>query len=252
MTDLERRLVELGRELELPPTPDLASGVRARLARGRRPRTLLGRRPLLVALGALVAALATAMAVPQARTAILELLGVRGVGIEKVERTPRAPRRLPNLGRLVPFAVAQRLVSYRILVPPLKRQGPPDRVYVLRSVPGGQVSIVFFEGDAPNAPRGERVRLFLTQFRALEGIELAAKEVGPQTTVEPVTVRGGRGVWIEGAPHVFFYLGLDGEPRMDTRSLVGNALVWERGGVTLRLPGDIDKARALELARNTR
>src|SRR2546426_9394472 len=73
MTELERALVALGRELDLPPEPDLRSRVRERIE--RRPRY---RRVLVPAL-ALLVALGIALAVPEARSAILRFFHIGAV-----------------------------------------------------------------------------------------------------------------------------------------------------------------------------
>ena len=87
MTELERALVVLGRELDLPPEPDLRSRVRDRIE--RRPRY---RRALVPAL-ALLVALGIALAVPDARSAILRFFNLGAVTIERVETLPTARER---------------------------------------------------------------------------------------------------------------------------------------------------------------
>src|SRR6266545_6426089 len=92
MTELERALVALGRELDFPVEPDLVAGVRARL---ERPRFVLAprRRALAFAVAVLVVAFGIAMAVPQARSAILRFFHIGGVTVEQVETLPRAENR---------------------------------------------------------------------------------------------------------------------------------------------------------------
>src|SRR5438093_11036646 len=87
MTELERALVALGRELDLPLEPDL----RARVA-GRIERRSRYRRVAVLAL-ALLAALGIALAVPPARSAILRFFHVGAVTIERVETLPVARER---------------------------------------------------------------------------------------------------------------------------------------------------------------
>ncbi|HEY6055886.1 MAG TPA: hypothetical protein VIU86_18290, partial [Gaiellaceae bacterium] len=79
MSELEQALVALGRELALPPAPDLAAAVGGRLERRRRLR------PWLVVALALLAALAVAFAVPQARSAILRFFHIRGAQVTLVD-----------------------------------------------------------------------------------------------------------------------------------------------------------------------
>jgi hypothetical protein len=70
------------------------------------------------------------------------------------------------------------------------------------------------------------------------------KLAGSSTKVESTAIEPGvDGLWIEGAPHVFF------GPEVPAR-LAGNVLLWESGAVTFRLEGQtLTKKRALELAR---
>ena len=67
MTELEHALLDLGRTLELPATPDIAASVSRRLAAAEtvRPRRL-GRRRLVLVFAALVIAVGRAFAVPPA------------------------------------------------------------------------------------------------------------------------------------------------------------------------------------------
>src|ERR1700682_3807862 len=88
--ELDRALVDLAGSVEYPPTPDIASAVRRRLAtQPARPRRFAGllrnlslQRRLAVAMLVLIAlAAAIVAASPEARTAIAERLGLRGVQI---------------------------------------------------------------------------------------------------------------------------------------------------------------------------
>ena len=60
--------------------------------------------------------------------------------------------------------------------------------------------------------------------------------------IEPAEVNGQQGIWLTGAPHLFVFPGAP--PR-----LAGNVLIWQRGGLTLRLEGRLTKAQAVELAQ---
>ena len=77
MTELEHALRELGRALELPPAPDVAGRVAARIG----PRRRLPVRRIALALAAIAVAVGVAFAVPPARS-------------ERRTRRPAARRRL--------------------------------------------------------------------------------------------------------------------------------------------------------------
>src|SRR6266508_2064507 len=92
MTELERALVALGQELDFPPEPDLVAAVRARLGERRRLAFLPPRRALAFAVALIVVAFGIAMAVPQARSAILRFFHIGAVTVERVEALLRAAR----------------------------------------------------------------------------------------------------------------------------------------------------------------
>ncbi len=80
----------------------------------------------------------------------------------------------------------------------------PDAVFLDTTVAGGMVTFAY---GSPT----DGWRLLVTQLDGAVDEELAVKEVGPGTTVEPVTVAGAAGVWIEGAPHTVVMLDADGQ-----------------------------------------
>src|SRR5258705_5836760 len=124
MTELERALVQLGRELDLAPEPDLRSRVRERIER-RRPRY---RRALVPALALLLVALGIAMAVPDARSAILRFFHIGAATIERVETLPPARER-PLTAGLGP-ALSLREAEARSGVSLVLHGGPrPQRFY---------------------------------------------------------------------------------------------------------------------------
>jgi hypothetical protein len=226
--DLELALRQLGNELGWPAEPSLAPAVAARLREPRRRR--LGR-PLALAflpqkvlrtswgplLALLVTALAVALAVPPARSAILDFFGIGGVEIRRVETLPPLPAERAAPGVRVTLEEARNQVDFDLVVP----EGY-ERVYWSPGI----VTFVW------------RDRLLME----LAGDELILKKVVDQDTKLDFTdVHGYPGVWLEGAPHGLFIPG--GEKR-----LAGNVLIWVREGVTFRLEGDFTRERALELA----
>jgi hypothetical protein len=217
VTPLEHALVALGRELELPPAPDLVPAVRVRLAPRR------SRRPLVLALAAAaLVALAAALAVPQARSTILRFFHLGGVAIERVETLPAAQERplTQGLGPRVSVEEAATAAGFRPLLP----RGI-DHVYVNE----GAVLALLREHDRP---------VLLTEFRS--GFYMK-KLVGGQTQIEQVRVGRDYGLWVAGARHVF---------RMPSQAprMAGNVLLWTHRDITLRLEGRLTKAEAVRLA----
>ena len=217
MTPLEHALVALGRELELPPAPDLVPSVRARLEPRR------NRRPLVLALAAAaLVALAAAFAVPQARSTILRFFHLGGVTIERVETLPPAQERplTQGLGPRVSINEAATVAGFRPLLP----RGI-DHVYVNE----GAILVLLRAHDRP---------VLLTEF---SGAIYAKKVLGGETRIDQVRVGRDYGLWVAGARHVF---------RMPSQAprMAGNVLLWTHGDVTLRLEGRLTKAEAVRLA----
>lgn len=212
MTELERALVALGRDLELPPAPDLAVAVRSRLARRRR-------RWLVPALAALLA-VAVALAVPPARSAILRFFHLRGAEVSIVDRLPPVPRAPVSLG--TPTTLAE--LPFRPLLPGGKK---PQAV----TLAGGGAWLRY---------RG----LLLYEFPSGSASFLKKVAAG-DATVEYVDVGGDPGIWIGAGKHVVYLPG--GSVRLADRTLL-----WQHGPLTLRLEADVSKARAVALALSIR
>jgi hypothetical protein len=237
MSELELALTRLGRELDYPEAPDLTAPVRGRLAEGRRP--LSWRRPLVIALAAIVVAVGAVMAVPQARSEVLDWLGIGAVTIRYVEDLPEVELATGELGvgERVSLEEARRRVSFPVRVPTLEGLEDPV-VYYGEPLPTGQVSFVYGSPDKP--------QLLITQVAALGSYEKLLRS--GSTNVEQVSVEGAPGAWIEGEQHVLFYPG--GE---EPFRLVGNTLVFQRAdGVTVRIEANISKEEALRIARSMR
>jgi hypothetical protein len=244
MSELELALVEIGRQIEFPATPELAARVRARLAEERTPRlSLFRRRTLAVALAVLTVAIAAVMAVPQTRAAILEFFHLRGVTIERVGELPTVPlQRDFNelfLGERVSLAEARERADFEVIVP--EALGDPDGIYFQETPPGGMVSFVYGSVEQPRA--------LVTEFRAIVD-EVVFKKVAAGTRIEQVEIDGEPGFFLSGDPHDFSYLDRTGDFRQELVRLAGNTLLWERGPLTLRLEADISKAQALKIARS--
>jgi hypothetical protein len=264
MTELERELAELS--VQWPPTPDIALAVRERLAAAdpqrrtprRLPRLLRSRRVLAGALAALVALAGGLTASPAARSAILEFLGLKGAKIER--REPNAPPPPPRrqdlnadlgLGRVVTLAQARAAAGFRVIVPGLDALGAPEAVYFLDSPPeGGRVSLVY--GPRPGIARAHTTGagVLVTEFRA-QATPLIQKSAGSATEVRRLTVGGQRAFFLAGA-HGFAYLGENDSVDYEDQRLAGNTLLVERGGLLLRIEGDISQAAAVRIARSAR
>jgi hypothetical protein len=206
--NLEHELRSLN--VEFPPEPDVSGRVIARVRQPARRRWLV---PVVVAL-ALVGAL---FAIPQTRGAILRVLHIGNVEVERVETLPSArPGPLP-LGRPVSLAEARQAAGIELAVP-----DDYDEVYLS----GPFVTFVI----SPH--------VWLLEWGGT-GPTILKKFAGPDTRIEDVFIDRSRGLWIEGR-HVVV--------RGPERRLAGNVLIWERAGVTYRLEGVLSKERAVQIA----
>jgi hypothetical protein len=234
MSELELALQGLGGELEYPQTPDLAGSVRRRLADGRRP--VAWRRPLVIALAAVLVAVAAVMAVPQARSEILDWFGIGSVKIRYVDELPKVDKRSADLqlGDRMDLAEARELSVFGIRVPTRGGLEDPD---VYRG-DFGQVSFLYGSEAEP--------RLLITQLLGTGALE---KLIRTETDVELVTVGKAEGVWLEGGEHVVFFPSIGPE----SQRLAGNVLILERqDGVTVRIEADVPKEVAIRIFRSMR
>lgn len=239
MSELETRLRSL--DVEWPDTPNLAAAVRVRLEPRRPRRRLALRRPVAIALAGLLLLSGGALAASEdLRDAIGDLFGIGGVEIKRVpEQPPPPPSRAAadlGLGRQLTLADARARVRFDVLVP-----AQYDSVHFSNEPSGGRVSFV-----------SERPELMLTQFRGDQTRAFIQKSLAPGTTARNVGVNGGPGVWLAGRPHEVVYRDADGEVRGDAVRLAGNVLLWEQGGLTVRLEGAASLDDALAYAATIR
>lgn len=233
MTDLERRLHELGADIAWPATPrfelDLAPA---------RPRSILPRlRPVALGLAVLVAALAGVLALsPGARSAFLEIFRLEGATVERVETLPDVPAQRIDFGERVTRAEAERRLGFELL-----DLGDPDAVFVL----GDRMASLVY-GDP------ERPRLVLSQLRGSVWDGFVKKAGGRGTTIEEVTVDGEPGLFVTGDEHFVMFRDEEGNIADEPTYLAGTVLLWNRGELLLRLEGDLTRGEALELAESVR
>jgi hypothetical protein len=266
--DLEQRLRELGADLGFPPTPPLVAAVRARLnARPDARVTRLlpppwWRRRIAVAAMTVALALVLVLAIPPARTTVAHWLGVRGVEIVPVQTlppiptataqpspSPSAPGDLLRLGVVVPLDQVPARVGFTPVVP--SALGTPDAVWV-RDEGGGIVTLVYLPRPGLPASGPTGVGLLITELRAGIDQRLLGKFVDPSTPLLPVTVAGGQGFWIGGAPHAVGYLLPGGNSLFDDLRLAGPTLLFERGDLTVRIEGLAEEQAALGMAATLR
>jgi hypothetical protein len=225
VSTLEQRLVELGRGLELPPEPDLASRARATARARGKPFPW---RAAAVAFAVVVAAVAIAFAVPQARSAILRFFHIGAVSVERVETLPAAQQRplTAGLGAAMSRPAAESDAGFSMRLP----EGPTPSRYYVRP---GLIATLFRVGGKP---------VLLVEFQG-DQVSLTKKFAASETSVQPADI-GEFGLWLTGGRHVMRW----SNHELETR-LAGNVLLWLQDARTYRLEGALSKEKMLELAR---
>jgi hypothetical protein len=249
---LERALRDLGPRYPYPPTPNLSSRVRMRITAQRivRPRRLeLWRDPRRLALvaGVLLVLLgAAAVANPSTRDAIAHFFHVQGVIVNREKSLPSLSPVTPlDLGRRTTMADAQSAVKFKIAVP--AELGDPDAVYVVGSIPGGEVALAYTPRPGIPLVKQTGLGVLITEFRGDLNPGFMGKSVGPGTTLEETSVNGDPGWWIAGEPHMI-YVEVNGQGQQVTLRMAANTLIWEHAGVTYRIESGLSRADAFRIA----
>jgi hypothetical protein len=233
---LTQRLERLAASLEYPPVPDLVGATLERLPeRGPPSRRRLGaRRPLALALAALLLLGGAAFAITPSRHAILDVLGLRGVVIQRVRRLPAGlPHRPAGLGRRIPVARARHAADFAAVLP-----NHATVAYLDRGVPGGRITVI---GG----------RLVITEFRA-RAFPVIYKLITPGTRHRQLRLGRGPAVYLFGAPSELIVIDSDGVARTMQVRRAGNVLIWQRGPVTILIEGTRTLGAAVAAARSLR
>jgi hypothetical protein len=260
MTELERALVRLGGDLVFPETPDVFTAVRGRLEQAPARRRTPSRRALVVAFVALAVAVGAAMAVPAARTAILELFGLRGATVTRVETLPRVETRPEapaptaaelELGSPVPVVDGLVRVNWPHLLVP-ETLGPPDAAYYSSVLRDGKVSLVYEPGAGVPRSRFTGVGILITEFRGDVEPAYLDKLADAGTSIQRLRIGRDPAIWLEGGPHYVAFRTPDGGFAEDVARLAGDTLLVQRGRLLVRIEGELERDRAVEIARSLR
>jgi hypothetical protein len=257
MADLEPRLRELGMMIDYPLTPPISEQVGRSLQEGAAPRKR-GRRTLrlrvvLVAAGALLLlAAGAAAAVPSARHAVLDFLGLRGETVQRVPSLPENVRAKPSwhLGEPTTLQDAEDALSFSPLLP--TSLGEPNGVFVSSEVPGGALTLTYAPRPGLPHARLTGVGLLVNELNGHFAPGFYGKLVPRESKIERFGIDGNYAIWIEGL-HVFFFKPTANHTYYIGRSrLAANALLVQRGDVMLRLEAEFGKSTAVGIARSLR
>jgi hypothetical protein len=255
MNEFENRLADLGERLEFPATPHLAERVGADLRAGARPRAARRRAPglrvaLLTVLAALALVAGAVAAVPSARHAVLDLLGLRGETIERVPKLPENVRAKPGwkLGKPTTLAAARHGLIFEPLLP--SGIAGPNGVFLDSEILGGALNLTY--PPQPGLPRSRLtgVGLLVDELDGQAAPGFYGKVVPPGARIDRFRLDGQFAVWIEGL-HAFFYKpSADYTFHIGHSRLAADALVVQRDNVMVRLEGKFGKATAIAIARS--
>jgi len=250
LEDLETKLREQAAAFNYPPTPDVAGGVRQRLAEGSRRPSLHLTQPL-GAMVIILVVLSALLAVPQVRAELLEFLQIGIVRIFPVAPTPTAtplpltatPRptttlvlSLIDLAGETTLDEAQTQTGFVIRLPKYPPDlGPPDKVF-LQDQGGPMLVLIWFEPD-----NSGRVRLSLHEF----GEGTFAEKFEPKV-IQATTVDGQPAVWAEGP----YLLQIRNGDHVTRRLVEGHVLIWEVEKITYRLESALTLQEARQIAES--
>jgi len=268
MEPSESRLHEIARDFPYPPTPDIARGVRDRLA-DQSHRAALVPRPVLLRHRALVGALlvlilfAGLMAVPPVRAAVIEFLQVGVIRIFLAEPSPTptptatsvptpgvtlSPTQAftPTPGDMVSLAQiagettlesALAQASYALRMPAYPPDlGDPDRVFVQDA----DQPVVILVWTAPEDPEKASLILFQIPPDSWMGKKVVFE------SIQQTQVNQQEAVWAIG-PH--FLLLNDGNVDLK-RFVTGRVLIWAENDITYRLESELSLEEAIRVAES--
>ncbi|MGQ0805904.1 MAG: hypothetical protein ACT4PI_18865 [Actinomycetota bacterium] len=250
---LEAELRTLTRDLDAELGElDLSTAVVRRLqtqsapTRLRRPSP---RRRVAVVLVAAIAATAVA-ALPAARAAVNRIFEIGAIEVREEPPPTLVPSGSAELSLGAPTALTDVRARVPVVVPTAEDLGSPDEVWFDDGA-GGAVSLVYRAGPGLPASEHTGIGLLIQEFTG-DGREAARKYLATDSRARAVTVDGEEGVFLSGGAHYFFYTDATGADVLAEGRLVGNALIFTRGDLTIRLEGDLPLDRMVEIASSLR
>jgi len=266
--ELERELRELGSLIEYPPTPDVAHAARTVLDEANdRPRRFQLAFPTLR--WAVAAAFVLVVAVPTLSPGLRATVGdwfVAGdgqaphesavdagsserqreanapaAGTSKGSEVVTAPARTPRFseGRIT-LRQAQARMEGALLLPRTPKLGGSDEVYAGGTSRKDGVVLLYRSGLPPLGDT--KISLILTEVPGDIEPAYLAGETAVKSRLDTVSVAGDPGYWSP-AGRI---------PSSMDRPLPGHVLLWEKGGVALRLEADLPKEQAIRIAESIR
>jgi hypothetical protein len=227
---------------------DLSGAVIRRLQEStRRAVPRRPRRRVVIALVATVVAAAT-LAIPPARAAVTSFFEIGAVRVHE-QPLPGAVAGPLVLGRLTTLGDAR--ARMQVVVPTARGFAEPDEVWFDHKA-GGVTSLVYrAKPGLPAAEHTEGVGLLVQEFVG-DGSGFLNKYLGHGAHAERVAVGPDEGVFITSGDHFLAYEDATGEGHTEDGRLVGNALIFQRGGLTIRVEGNLPLERMVAIGASLR
>jgi hypothetical protein len=250
---VESELRAFSHELDAALEPiDLSSAVTRRLAESSAripPRDGVRRRRLVGAFVATVALTAT-LAIPPVRAAVTNFFEVGAVRVH--EGPPPGGRATAGpllLGELTTLDAARARMP--AVVPAARGFGSPDEIW-FDGKAGGIASLVYRAGPGlPAAKHTDGIGLLVQEFTG-DGSGFLHKYLTNGSHAQQVAVGPYEGVFITGGDHFLAYEDATGEGVTADGRLVGNALIFQREGLTIRIEGNLPLARMVAIGASLR
>jgi hypothetical protein len=254
--ELERELRELGALIDYPPTPDLARAARNVLDetendRPRRFRLALPTLRLAAVAAAFVLIIAVPTLSPGLRATVSDWFAAEDIqGADEPAFDAGSPERRSEAGapasgvyksgrsltprfsgEQISLRDAQTRMDGALLLP--RTLGKPEEIYATETSRKDGVVLVYRDGLPPLGDTG--LSLILTETPGDIGPTYLRGQTSSRSELERVSVDGDSGYWGSTGHH-----------------LPGNVLLWEQGGVALRLGADVKKEQAVRIAESVR
>jgi len=257
--ELERELRELGSLIDYPPTPNVVRATRNVLDEAANEQSRRLRRAFpTMRWAAVAAAFVLVVAVPTLSPGLHATVsdwfvaedfhagepdvdagsperqseaGAPAAGVSKSGLSPAQATRFSGERISVPEARAR--MDGALLLPQAPKLGKPEEIYTVGTSRKEGVMLVYKDGPPPLGDT--RIHLVLTEVPGdLEPAYLTGRTtVGSK--VDRVSVDGSPGYW-----------------RSAGNRLPGQILLWEQGGVSLRLEANVKKEQAIRIAESVR
>jgi hypothetical protein len=128
----------------------------------------------------------------------------------------------------------------------------PDGVFELDDEGRPLITLAFRAAPGERSLAGSDFALTIMAVPGTTEEPLVEKMLGPDTTIEPVTVGGDRGWWIAGAPHEIVIRRPSGNVDILRSALAGDTLVFARDGTLYRIESTLGRDATLALAGSLR